>query len=89
VSFVVKDAAIAYPTNDKKWGKALVVPLTDLRWWTATLVALGSAFGVLYAAYANDPAWGATGLSAGAALVGSAFAAIGGQSILTSFSTRE
>jgi hypothetical protein len=86
---LLKDAAVAYPTADvnKNWGKALLVALTDLRWWAATLIALGGAFGILYATYANDPAWGATGLSAVAALVGSAFAAIGGQSILTSFSS--
>jgi len=85
---LLKDASIAYPDEDEDWGKALLVPLTDLRWWAATLIALGGAFGVLYATYANDPSWGATGLSAVAALVGSAFATIGGQSILSSFSTR-
>lgn len=91
VSFLLlllKDASIAYPTPavNKHWGKALLVPITDLRWWAATLIALAGAFGILYATYANDPAWGATGLSAFAALLGSAFAAVGGQSILTSFS---
>jgi hypothetical protein len=90
VSFLLlllKDAAVAYPQQQNNWRKALKVPIVDLRWWAATLIALGGAFGILYAAYANDPAWGATGLSAAAALVGSAFAAVGGQSILTSFST--
>jgi hypothetical protein len=90
VSFLLlllKDASIAYPGQNKNWGKALLVPLKDLRWWAATLVALGGAFGVLYAAYANDPSWGATGLTAVAALVASAFATVGGQSILSSFST--
>ena len=84
---LLKDAAAAYPGKNNNWGQALLVPITDLRWWAATLIALGGAFGVLYAAFANDPAWGATGLAAASALVGSAFAAIGGQSILTSFST--
>jgi hypothetical protein len=86
---LLKDASIAYEGEGKNWGKALLKPLTDLRWWAATLVAMGGAFGILYAAYANDPSWGATGLTAVAALVGSAFAAIGGQSILSSFSTSE
>lgn len=85
---LLKDAAIAFPNKNNNWGQALLVPLRDLRWWAATAIALGSAFGILYAAYANDPAWGATGLAAAASLVGSAFAAIGGQSILTSFSSR-
>jgi hypothetical protein len=85
---LLKDTATAYNAQTtKSWPQALVVPLTDPRWWAATIVALGGAFGVLYAAYSADPAWGATGLAAAAALVGSAFAAIGGQSILTSFST--
>jgi hypothetical protein len=82
---LLKDAAAVFPPTGGRWSKVLLVPLKDLRWWAATLIALGSAFGILYAAYANDPAWGATGLTAVASLVGSAFAAIGGQSILTSF----
>jgi hypothetical protein len=67
------------------WFKALLVPLRDLRWWAATSVAVVSAFGVMYAAYSNDPAWGATGLSAVASLIAMAFGAIGGQTILRSF----
>jgi hypothetical protein len=81
---LLKDAASAFD-KDKGWGAAVRVPLGDLRWWAATLVALATAFGVLYAAYSNDPAWGATGLSAIASLVASTFAAVGGHSILTSF----
>jgi hypothetical protein len=84
---LLKDASIHYKSKNENWWEALKVPFTDLRWWAATLIALGGAFGVLYATYANDPSWGATGLSAVAALVGSAFATIGGQSILSSFST--
>jgi hypothetical protein len=83
---LLKDAAAAYPKKNNNWGDAFKVPLTDPRWWAATAVAIGGAFGILLAAYLNDPSWGATGLAAVAALVGSAFAAIGGHSIITSFS---
>ncbi|HEY5053950.1 MAG TPA: hypothetical protein VII45_11135 [Solirubrobacterales bacterium] len=85
---VLKDAATAFDAQGKKWGKALLVPLKDLRWWGATFVTLGAAFGALYAIYNNDPTWGATGFASISALVGSAFAAIGGHSIVTSFSTK-
>lgn len=87
VLLLLKDASAAFPASGSKWKPALLVPLGDLRWWAATIVALGSAFGILYAAYANDPAWGSTGLGAVASLVASGLAAIGGQSILKSFSS--
>ena len=59
--------------------------LGDPRWWAATLIALFTALGVMVAAYNNDPAWGATGLSAVSSLIAMTFAAIGGQAILRSF----
>ncbi|HXS47479.1 MAG TPA: hypothetical protein VN756_08445 [Solirubrobacterales bacterium] len=42
----------------------------------------------MYTAYDNDPSWGATGLASVWTLVGSAFTAIGGQSILTSLTSK-
>jgi hypothetical protein len=46
-------------------------------------VALGAAFGALYAIYAGNPAWGSGGFSDIAALIGAAFAAIGGHTIIS------
>lgn len=84
VLLLVKDAAAALPDKDGKWRQAWLVPLGDPRWWVMTLAALGAAFGSLYTVYEADPSWGATGLGSVWALIGSGFAAIGGQSVLTS-----
>jgi hypothetical protein len=84
---LIKDAAAA-KTNNNNWGAALVIPLTNLAWWGATVVALATAFGVLYTTYSSDPAWGATGFAGVIALVGAAFGAIGGHAILTAFGTK-
>jgi hypothetical protein len=84
---VVKDAAAfkgRKQENPEKWGKSFLHPLTDPVWWTITIGALGAAFGTLYAAYANNPAWGSGGFSDIAALIGTAFAAVGGQTIISS-----
>jgi len=77
-----KDAAAAFKGN---WCEALTTPLKDLRWWGASALGLGAAFGTLYAIYANDPSWGASGVGAVIALIGSSFAAIGGKSIASAF----
>jgi hypothetical protein len=52
-------------------------------WPKSGIVALGAAFGTLYAVYADNPAWGSGGFSDVAALIGAAFAAIGGQTIIS------
>jgi hypothetical protein len=80
---LIKDAATAYPNVSSNWGKAVLVPISDPRWWAATLVALGGALGIMYGVYANDPSWGASELTAAFALVGSGLGAIGAQSIVT------
>lgn len=80
-----KDAAASFKSPDGSWWAALREPLGDLRWWGATVIGLGAAFGALYGIYANDPAWGASGVGAVIALIGSAFAAIGGKSIASAF----
>jgi hypothetical protein len=85
VLLLFKDAAVSFKSPDGNWWAALKEPLRDLRWWGATAIGLGGAFGVLYGAYANDPAWGASGVGAVIALIGSAFAAIGGKSIASAF----
>jgi hypothetical protein len=77
-----KDAAAVFKTN---WCEALAMPLKDLRWWGATALGVGGAFGTLYGIYANDPSWGASGIGAVVALIGSGFAAIGGKSIASAF----
>jgi hypothetical protein len=82
---LAKDAAAHFKKPGDNWWEALRLPLVDLRWWGATLVALGAAFGALYLAYANDPVWGANGLGAVIALIGSGVTAIGGKSVLSAF----
>jgi hypothetical protein len=85
---VLKDAA-AYrgkqltPPDSPDWGSSFLHPLTDPVWWVTTIVALGAAFGALYASYAGNPAWGSGGFSDIAALIGAAFAAIGGRTIIS------
>jgi hypothetical protein len=86
---VLKDAA-AYrgkqtnpPNPPPDWGKSFLHPLADPVWWVTTIAALGAAFGALYAIYAGNPTWGSGGFSDIAALIGAAFAAIGGQTIIS------
>ncbi len=85
VLLLFKDAVAWFKQPGDSWLKALKEPLKDMRWWAATAIGLGAAFGTLYAGYANDPAWGANGLGAVIALVGSAVAGIGGKSIVSAF----
>jgi hypothetical protein len=80
-----KDAAVSFKSPYGNWLQALGEPLRDLRWWGATAIGLGTAFGALYGIYANDPAWGASGIAAVIALIGAGFAAIGGKSIASAF----
>ena len=81
---VLKDAAAYKKADDKKnWRESFLHPLIDPVWWATTLVALGAAFGTLYAVYAGNPAWGSGGVSDIAALIGAGFAAVGGHTIIT------
>lgn len=83
---VLKDAAAfrkKHPDTPPGWGSSFLHPLADPLWWTTTAVALGAAFGTLYAVYAGNPAWGSGGFSDIAALIGASFAAIGGQTIIS------
>lgn len=83
---VLKDAAAfrgKQADTPPGWGSSFLHPLADPVWWTTTIVALGAAFGTLYAVYAGNPAWGSGGFSDIAALIGAAFAAIGGQTIIS------
>jgi hypothetical protein len=85
---VLKDsAAFRGKTNPlPRWGESFLHPLADPVWWATTIVALGAAFGTLYAVYAGNPAWGSGGFSDIAALIGAAFAAVGGQTIISTLS---
>jgi hypothetical protein len=86
VLLLFKDAVAWFKEPGDNWLNALKKPLIDMRWWAATVIGLGAAFGTLYAGYANDPAWGANGFAAVIALVGSGVAGIGGKSIISAFS---
>lgn len=81
---VLKDAAAYKKANaPRNWGHSFLHPLIDPVWGATTLVALGAAFGTLYAVYAGNPAWGSGGFSDIAALIGAGFAAVGGHTIIT------
>ena len=85
---VLKDAAAfkgrpPQGQNPTNWVESFLHPIKDPVWWATTIVALGTAFGALYAIYANNPAWGSGGFSDIAALIGAALAAIGGHTIIT------
>jgi hypothetical protein len=71
--------------ESENWRAAFVECIADPVWWVSSAIALGAAFGALWRVYVEDPAWGATGLGAALALVGTAFAAVGGQALLSSF----
>jgi hypothetical protein len=58
--------------------------LKDLGWWVPTVAAVVSAFAVLYAAYAANPAWGEGGIVTSAiALIGTGLAAVGAKTVFT------
>jgi hypothetical protein len=82
---ILKDAAAFRTASNPQpsWWKAFLHPISDPPWLATTVVALGTAFGTLYAVYANNPAWGSGGFSDIAALIGAGFAAVGGHAILT------
>jgi hypothetical protein len=85
ILLVVKDAA-AYrskTTPVPSWGHSFAHPLGDPIWWVTTVFALGAAFGTLWAVYANNPAWGSGEFSDVSALIGAAFAAVGGHTIIS------
>jgi hypothetical protein len=64
------------------WTESLVAAIGDLQFVFTSAVALATAFGALYTAYLDDPAWGATGPASVFTLVVTAFAAVGGQTLL-------
>lgn len=68
----------------RKWGKPIGACLSDLGWWVPTVAAVVSAFAVLYAAYAANPAWGEGGIVTSAiALIGTGLAAVGAKTVFT------
>jgi hypothetical protein len=85
---VLKDGAAVKPVEGGKWWDPFKVPLKNPFWWAATVITLGTAFGALETIYSNDPAWGASGFASLASLVGTATAAVGGHTILTTLGTK-
>lgn len=68
----------------RKWLPSIGNCLTDLGWWVPTVAAVVSAFAVLYAAYAANPAWGEGGIVTSAiALIGTGLAAVGAKTVFT------
>ena len=65
-----------------KWRNGLGAAIVDGQFVFTSIIALATAFGALYGTYSNDPAWGASGLTGTFSLVVTAFAAVGGQSLL-------
>jgi hypothetical protein len=85
---VIKDAAAykkANPTTSW-WWDPWKHPLADPLWWTATFIALGAAFGTLYALYKGNPTWGSEGFSDVAVMISATFAAVGGHAIISTVS---
>lgn len=71
-------------TDATRWLSAAWACIWNPGWAFPTLFAVGAAFGVLFAAYANNPSWGESGfLSSVAALIGTGLAAVGARAILT------
>jgi hypothetical protein len=64
------------------WWESLLAAIGDPQFVFTSIVAVATAFGALYTSYASDPAWGATGPGSVFALVVTAFAAVGGQTLL-------
>ena len=64
----------------KDWSNP-TIPI-NRNWWFKTIGALGVTFGALVLIYLNDPAWGAEWVRSAAALIGTAFAAIGGRKLI-------
>jgi hypothetical protein len=68
----------------EEWPASLGSCLCDLGWWVPTVAAVASAFGLLYAAYEANPAWGEGGLVTNAvALAGTGLAAVGAKAVFT------
>lgn len=79
-----KDRCHTDQEKAKRWTPAVWTNLKDLGWWAPTLFALGAAFGTLVALYDSDPAWGESGLTSVATLIGAGLAAVGAQAVFAS-----
>jgi hypothetical protein len=76
-----RDAAVA---KAQSWMEQSKACLGDVGWWVPTVASVVSAFALLYAAYAANPAWGEGGLVTSAiALIGTGLAAIGARTVFT------
>lgn len=76
-----REAAVA---EAARWRSAAKACIGDLGWTVPALVSVATAFGLLWAVYEGDPAWGAAGfVSSVIALAGTGLAAIGAKAIFT------
>jgi hypothetical protein len=72
----------------ERWWKPIKGCLRDLGWLVPTLASVAAAFALLYAAYANNPAWGEGGIVTSAiALIGTGLAAVGAKAVFTQSAT--
>lgn len=68
----------------ERWRPAIKGCLFDLGWLVPSIASVAAAFALLYAAYANNPAWGEGGIVTNAiALIGTGLAAVGAKTIFT------
>lgn len=76
-----KDAAVK---QAKKWRYPIMECVFDLGWLVPSIASIAGAFALLYAAYANNPAWGEGGIVTNAiALIGTGLAAVGAKTVFT------
>lgn len=68
----------------ENWPKAAWSCIVDWGWMVPTLASIAAAFGLLWAAYEGNPAWGEAGfVSSAIALIGAGLAAVGAKAIFT------
>lgn len=68
----------------ENWCEATKRCFSDVGWMIPTVASVAAAFALLYAAYADNPAWGEGGLvSSAIALIGTGLAAVGVRTVFT------
>jgi len=91
-ALLLADAEAKQPGNErdaavkkaKEWGGPIKECLSDLGWLVPSVASVAAAFALLYAAYANNPAWGEGGIVTNAiALIGTGLAAVGAKAVFT------
>lgn len=80
---IEKATTDAEKRNAQAWKPAFEHTFRDVGWWFATVAALATSFGALFALYRDNPAWGGEDWGAVAALIGTGLAAVGAKAIFT------